>query len=167
VGCTLAGVSRPAYALTDAENGRLNRRAINSIRTFPALGSVAWGARTLAGDDQQSSEWKYITVRRTALFIEESFCQGLKWAVSEPNAEPLWSQIRRMGETFLHGLFRQGAFQGATPRETYFVKCDSETTTQDDVDQGIANVVIGFAPLKPAEFVVISIQQTTAKDDDP
>ena len=165
-GFTLAGVSGPAYALTDAENGRLNRRAINSIRTFPAHGSVAWGARTLAGDDQQSSQWKYIAVRRTALFVEESFYRGLKWAVFEPNAEPLWSQIRLMGETFLHGLFRQRAFQGTTPREAYFVKCDSDTTTQDDVDRGVANIVIGFAPLRPAEFVVIRLQQLTAKDDD-
>jgi len=167
MGFTLAGVSGPTYALTDAENGRLNRRAINSIRTFPPHGSVVWGARTLAGDDQQSSEWKYIAVRRTTLFIEESFSRGLKWAVFEPNAEPLWSQIRLMGETFLHGLFRQGAFQGTTPREAYFVKCDRDTTTQDDVDRGIAKVVIGFAPLRPAEFVVITIRQLTAKDDDP
>jgi phage tail sheath protein FI len=166
-GFTLVDVSGAAYALTDAENGRLTRRAINSIRTFPAHGSIAWGARTLAGDDQQSSEWKYISVRRTALFIEESFYRGLKWAVFEPNAEPLWSQIRLMSETFLHSLFRQGAFQGTTPRESYFVRCGSDTTTQNDVDRGVVNVVVGFAPLTPAEFVVITIRQLTAKDDDP
>ena len=98
-------------------------------------------------------------MRRIALFIEESLYRGLKWVVFEPNDEPLWAQIRLNVGAFMHDLFRQGAFQGTTPREAYFVKCDEETTTQDDIDRGIVNIVVGFAPLKPAEFVVIKIQQ--------
>ena len=111
------------------------------------------------GADQQASEWKYIPVRRTALYIEESLYQGLKWVVFEPNDEPIWAQIRLNAGDFMNTLFRQGAFQGKTPREAYFVKCDKETTTQNDVDRGIVNILVGFAPLKPAEFVVIKIQQ--------
>jgi phage tail sheath protein FI len=145
--------------LTDLENGGLNPLGINVLRNFPIFGNVGWGARTLEGADQQASEWKYIPVRRIALYIEESLYQGLKWVVFEPNDEPLWAQIRLNVGAFMHNLFRQGAFQGKTPREAYFVKCDSETTTQNDIDQGIVNILVGFAPLKPAEFVVIKIQQ--------
>jgi phage tail sheath protein FI len=145
--------------LTDLETGALNPIGVNVLRSFPIYGNVAWGARTLEGSDQQASEWKYISVRRTALFIEESLYQGLKWAVFEPNDEPLWSQIRLNVGAFMQGLFRQGAFAGTTPREAYLVKCDSETTTQADVNLGIVNIVVGFAPLKPAEFVIIKIQQ--------
>jgi phage tail sheath protein FI len=145
--------------LTDADNGGLNPFGINVLRTFPIFGNVAWGARTLEGADQQASEWKYIPVRRTALFIEESLFQALKWVVFEPNDEPLWSQIRLNVGAFMNDLFRQGAFQGVTPQQAYFVKCDAETTTQTDIDRGIVNILVGFAPLKPAEFVVIKIQQ--------
>jgi phage tail sheath protein FI len=154
----LAGVTLTSK-LTDLQNGGLNPFGINVLRTFPIFGNVAWGARTLDGADQQASEWKYIPVRRTALFIEESLYQGLKWVVFEPNDEPLWSQIRLNVGAFMHDLFRQGAFQGATPKQAYFVKCDSETTTQTDIDNGIVNILVGFAPLKPAEFVVLKIQQ--------
>jgi phage tail sheath protein FI len=145
--------------LTDLENGGINPFGLNVLRTFPIHGDVAWGARTLEGADQQASEWKYIPVRRTALFIEESLYQALKWVVFEPNDEPLWSQIRLNVGAFMQTLFRQGAFQGATPREAYLVKCDRETTTQEDIDRGVVNILVGFAPLKPAEFVVIRIQQ--------
>jgi phage tail sheath protein FI len=156
---SLVGVPQLSVSLTDAENGELNPLGINCLRALPPAGRVVWGARTLQGDDRLASEWKYIPVRRTALFIEESLFRGLKWAVFEPNDEPLWSQIRLNAGAFMHGLFRQGAFQGATPREAYFVKCDRETTTQSEIDSGIVNVVVGFAPLKPAEFVVIKLQQ--------
>src|SRR5262249_25254223 len=98
-----------------------------------------------------------------ALYIEESLYQGLKWVVFEPNDEPLWSQIRLNVGAFMQNLFRQGAFQGKTPREAYFVKCDSDTTTQYDIDRGVVNIIVGFAPLKPAEFVVIKLQQMTAQ----
>lgn len=151
-----AGVS---VSITDLNNGALNQSGINTLRTFPIFGSVSWSARTLDGADQQASEWKYIPIRRLALYIEESLFQGLKWVVFEPNDEPLWAQIRLNVGAFLNTLFRQGAFQGTTPREAYFVKCDRETTTQNDINNGIVNVVVGFAPLRPAEFVVIQIQQ--------
>jgi phage tail sheath protein FI len=145
--------------LTDLENGGFNQIGVNILRNFPIYGNICWGSRTLDGADQQASEWKYIPVRRTALYIEESLFQGLKWVVFEPNDEPLWAQIRLNVGAFMHNLFRQGAFQGTTPRDAYFVKCDKETTTQNDIDRGIVNILVGFAPLKPAEFVVIKIQQ--------
>jgi phage tail sheath protein FI len=148
-----------AIKLTDDENGALNPLGINALRNFPIFGTISWGGRTLDGADQQASEWKYIPVRRTALYIEESLFQGLKWVVFEPNDEPLWAQIRLNAGAFMHNLFRQGAFQGNTPDKAYFVRCDKETTTQNDVDRGIVNILVGFAPLKPAEFVVIKIQQ--------
>jgi phage tail sheath protein FI len=148
-----------ASKLTDLQNGGLNPFGINALRTFPVFGNVVWGARTLDGADIQASEWKYVPVRRTALFLEESLFEGLKWVVFEPNDEALWSQIRLNVGAFLHNLFRQGAFQGNTPDKAYFVKCDAETTTQNDIDLGIVNIAVGFAPLKPAEFVVIQIQQ--------
>src|SRR5262249_18322757 len=145
--------------LTDQENGALNPLGINALRNFPIFGNISWGGRTLAGADQQASEWKYIPVRRTALFIETSLYQGLKWVVFEPNDEPLWAQIRLNVGAFMHNLFRQAAFQGSTPAAAYFVKCDAETTTQNDIDRGVVNVLVGFAPLKPAEFVIIKIEQ--------
>ena len=123
------------------------------------MGILAWGARTMDGDDNTGSEYKYVPVRRLALFLEESLYRGLQWVVFEPNDEPLWSQIRLNVTAFMQGLFRQGAFQGRTPQEAYFVKCDAETTTQADRNLGIVNVWVGFAPLNPAEFVILSIQQ--------
>jgi len=156
---SLVGVPQLSVSLTDAENGELNPLGLNCLRSFPVTGRVVWGARTLAGADRLASEWKYIPVRRTALFIEESLYRGTQWVVFEPNDEPLWAQIRLNVGAFMQNLFRQGAFQGRTPREAYFVKCDKETTTQNDINLGVVNILVGFAPLKPAEFVVIKIQQ--------
>ncbi len=156
---TLVGVPQLSVSLTDPENGELNPLGINCLRAFPIAGRVVWGSRTLRGADQLADEWKYISVRRTALFIEESLYRGTQWVVFEPNDEPLWAQIRLNVGAFMHNLFRQGAFQGKTPREAYLVKCDKETTTQNDINLGIVNIVVGFAPLKPAEFVIIKIQQ--------
>jgi uncharacterized protein len=156
---TLRNVAVLEDVLTDPENGTLNPLGINCLRNFPIFGPVSWGARTLDGADQQASEWKYVPVRRIALFLEESLYRGTKWVVFEPNDEPLWAQIRLNIGAFMQNLFRQGAFQGQTPRDAYFVKCDKETTTQTDINSGIVNIVVGFAPLKPAEFVVIKIQQ--------
>src|SRR6185369_14931656 len=119
--------------MSDLENGRLNQLGVNCLRTFPVIGSVVWGSRTLAGADLLADEYKYVPVRRTALFLEESLYRGLKWVVFEPNDEPLWAQIRLNVGAFMHNLFRQGAFQGTTPRDAYFVKCDKETTTQNDI----------------------------------
>src|SRR6266568_362234 len=156
---TLAGVQKIEYKLTDPENGVLNPLAINCLRNFPIFGTVCWGARTLNGADQMADDYKYIPVRRLALFIEESLYRGTQWVVFEPNDEPLWAQIRLNVGAFMHNLFRQGAFQGQTPQDAYFVKCDKQTTTQNDINLGIVNIIVGFAPLKPAEFVVIQIQQ--------
>jgi hypothetical protein len=155
----LTGVPKLALNLTDGENGVLNQLGVNCLRTFSTAGRVVWGSRTRKGADQLSSEWKYLPVRRTALYIEESLFRGLQWVVFEPNADPLWAQIRLNVGSFMNRLFRQGAFQGAKPAEAYLVKCDRETTTQDDIDRGIVNIVVGFAPLKPAEFVILKLQQ--------
>ncbi len=144
--------------MTDNENGVLNKLGVNCIRKFPN-GIVSWGARTLDGSDDFGSEWKYIPIRRLALFLEESLFRGTKWVVFEPNDEPLWAKIRMNLNAFMMGLFRQGAFQGSTPDKAFFVKCDGETTTANDRNLGIVNIQVGFAPLKPAEFVIISIQQ--------
>jgi phage tail sheath protein FI len=156
---TLNGVAELTVKLTDGQNGLLNPLGVNCLRAFPVTGRVVWGARTLRGADQLADEWKYKPVRRTALFIEESLYRGTQWVVFEPNDEPLWAQIRLNVGAFMQTLFRQGAFQGRTPREAYLVKCDRDTTTQNHINLGIVNILVGFAPLKPAEFVVIKIQQ--------
>jgi uncharacterized protein len=159
LGATLVGVAELTVPLTDAENGMINPLGINALRTLPAAGRVVWGSRTLQGDDRLASEWKYVPVRRLALYIEESLYRGTQWVVFEPNDEPLWAQIRLNVGAFMQNLFRQGAFQGTTPQQAYFVKADAETTTQNDINLGIVNIAVGFAPLKPAEFVIIKIQQ--------
>jgi phage tail sheath protein FI len=156
---TLSGATELTITMSDAQNGNLNPLAINCLRTLPPYGNVVWGARTLDGQTDRGSEWKNVPVRRLALFLEESLYRGTQWVVFEPNDEPLWAQIRLNTGAFMNNLFRQGAFQGRTPREAYFVKCDRETTTQADIDLGVVNIHIGFAPLKPAEFVILRIQQ--------
>ena len=156
---TLSGVDGLTATLTDDENGQLNPIGVNCLRAFPNLGHVVWGARTLKGSDQLSDDYKYLSVRRLALYIEESLFRGTQWIVFEGNDAPLWAQIRLSIGSFMQRLFKQGAFQGNSPRDAYFVKCDSETTTQDDINRGIVNISVGFAPLQPAEFIVISIQQ--------
>ena len=159
IDASLRNVSQLVYNPVDRENGVLNPLGINCLRNFPVYGNVSWGSRTLQGADVQASEWKYIPIRRLALFLEESLYRGSKWVVFEPNDEPLWAQIRLNFNAFMQTLFRQGAFQGTTPKQAYFVKCDSETTTSTDQNNGIVNILVGFAPLKPAEFVIIQIQQ--------
>lgn len=158
---TEAGLAIQALELklTDGENGTLNPLAINCLRRFPVIGHVVWGARTMRGANVLSDEWKYVPVRRLALYLEESLYRSLHWVVFEPNDEPLWAQIRLNVGSFMHDLFRQGAFQGKSSREAYLVKCDRDTTTQSDINAGVVNIVVGFAPLKPAEFVYIKIQQ--------
>lgn len=155
----LTGVTKLSVPLTDAENGQLHPLGINCLRAMPAAGRVVWGARTTRGADALADEWKHLPVRRLALYIEESLYRGIQWVVFEPNGEPLWSQIRLNVGAFMQDLFRQGAFQGQSPRDAYFVKCDKETTTQSDINQGVVNLHVGFAPLKPAEFVVLKLQQ--------
>src|SRR5258706_2326631 len=163
---TILGIADLTLTLTDADNGILNALGINCLRRFPAAGMVVWGSRTMRGADALSDQWKYIPVRRTALFIEESLYRGLQWVVFEPDAEPLWAKIRSTIDVFLHDLFQRGAFQGRDPEEAYFVRCDATTITQNDIDNGVANIVEGFAPLKPAEFVDINIRVFARKLDD-
>jgi uncharacterized protein len=153
-----SGVS-PALLMTDDDNGELNPLGLNCLRTFPVIGRVVWGARTLLGSDAAESQWKYIPVRRTALYIEESLRRGTQWVVFEPNAEPLWASIRLNVGAFMAGLYRQGAFAGNTPDQAYLVECDAENNPPDQVALGIVNILVGFAPLYPAEFVLISIEQ--------
>ena len=148
--------------MTDMRQGTLNPIAVNVLRTFPGLGStVVFGARTLQGADINTAfqQWKYVPVRRMALFIEQTLYRNLGWVVFEPNDEPLWIAIRTSIEGFMVSLFNQGAFQGQKPSQAFLVKCDSSTTTQTDIDNGIVNIIVGFRPLKPAEFVIIKIAQ--------
>jgi phage tail sheath protein FI len=160
----LRGISKLSRTLSDDENGRLNSAGVNCLRTFPATGNLVWGARTLQGADTLASEWKYIPVRRLVFHIQESIFRGTKWAVFEPNAEPLWAELRLSVGAFMHTLFTQGALQGETPQQAYYVQCGSNTTTQSDIDRGIVNVVIGLAPVRPAEFLIIRIQQMLNHD---
>ncbi len=161
IDATLAAVSDLTTNLTNDENGQLNPLGVNCLRTFPVIGRVVWGARTLRGADLLADEYKYVPVRRLALYLEESLYRGTQWVVFEPNDEPLWAEIRLNVGAFLQGLFRQGAFEGTTPQNAYFVKCDAETTTPNDQNLGRVNILVGFAPLRPAEFVILQIQQMT------
>ncbi|MFE6690650.1 phage tail sheath family protein [Streptomyces sp. NPDC057743] len=156
---SLNGVVDLEVPLTDQNIGLLNPVGVNCLRRLPAVGPVAWGARTLRGDDRLADEWKYLPVRRLALFLEESLFRGTQWVVFEPNDEPLWASIRLNVGAFMNTLFRAGAFRGRTPSDAYLVKCDQENNPQNDIDRGIVNIQVGFAPLKPAEFVVVHIQQ--------
>jgi phage tail sheath protein FI len=143
----------------DGESGILNPLAVNALRTRPVVGPVVWGARTTVGADQAQNQWKYLPVRRLALYIEESLRRGSQGAVFEPNDEPLWSSLRLNVTTFMQGLFSQGAFEGTTPATAYLVQCDTNNNPQSQIDLGIVNILVGFAPLYPAEFVIINIQQ--------
>lgn len=158
----LRGVDALAVSLNDGEQGQLNPLAVNCLRAFPVHGHVVWGARTLRGADAMADDFKYVPVRRMALFIEDSVCGGIGWAVHARNDEALWAQLRLDIGAFLQRLFRQGAFQGRTARDAYFVKCDGETTRADDIAAGQCRIVIGFAPLKPAECVLLQLTQATA-----
>jgi phage tail sheath protein FI len=153
----LADVGEPALRLDGAELEDLSERGVNCLRSFAGVGTVVWGARTLAVANDASSEWKYVTVRRLAIYLEESLDKGLGWAVFEPSGEELWLKVRQAVESFLDSLFREGAFPANKPEDAYFARCDRTTMTQDDVDNGRLVVLVGFAPLRPAEFVVIRI----------
>jgi uncharacterized protein len=155
----LTGALGLQYVLNDLQNGSLNELGVNCLRLFPNFGEVVWGARTIAGNDALGSEWKYVPIRRLALFLESSLYRGTQWAVFEPNAEPLWGQVRLSIGSFMQSLFLQGAFAGTTPSQAYFVKCDGDNNPPASQALGILNVAVGFAPLYPAEFVVIQIQQ--------
>ena len=156
---SLTGVYGPSVVLSDDQHGILNPLGLNVIRLFPIYNTVSFGSRTVDGSNAMASEWKYIPVRRTALYILRSLSEGLRWAVHKPNGDTLWAELRMNVTAFMQGLFRQGAFKGTSPRDAFFVLCDASTTTQTDIDLGVVNIVIGFAPLKPAEFVVITLKQ--------
>jgi phage tail sheath protein FI len=141
--------------VSDADQGRLNSLGVNCLRVFPVGGLVVWGARTLAGNDL--SDWKYVSVRRLAIFLEDSIHNGTKWAVLEPNGAALWAKLRASIDAFMLGLWRNGAFQGSSASTAYFVRCDATTTTLADIENGVVNIVIGFAPTRPAEFVIMTI----------
>jgi len=149
----LAGVAKLEVNLTDNQNGVLNPLGINCLRNFPIVGPVVWGARTLRGADQFEDDYKYLPLRRLTLFVEDSLYRGTQWAVFEPNDEALWSSLRLSVTGFLADLARQGAFYN------YAVACDASTTTQTDIDNGVVNILVQIAPVKPAEFVMIQIQQ--------
>jgi phage tail sheath protein FI len=145
--------------MTDMRAGVLNNASVNAVRSFPATGTVVFGARTLVAANTALEQWKYVPVRRMALFIEQTLYANLGWVVFEPNADPLWVAIRTSIDAFMLSLFRQGAFYGRTPTEAFLVKCDSTTTTETDINLGRVNILVGFRPLKPAEFVIIQIAQ--------
>jgi len=156
------GVTGLTVTLTNPEIGLLNRLGINSLRTVPTLGHMIWGARTMQGNVHRPSEWKYLSVRRIALFIEESLHRGLQWVAFERNDESLWSAIRESVGSFMSELYRSGAFRGDSQDQAFFVKCDRETMTSADITNGNVNISVGFAPLRPAEFVIIRIGRKTA-----
>jgi phage tail sheath protein FI len=145
--------------LSDSRAGVLNPLGVNCLRTFAGVGTVVFGARTLVTSNPAFEQWRYVPVRRTALFIEQTLLGNLGWAVFEPNDEPLWIALRTSVEAFMLSLFHQGAFQGSTPSQAFQVTCDASTTTQTDIDNGVVNLLVAFRPLKPAEFVVIKIAQ--------
>jgi hypothetical protein len=162
----VTGALDPVVKLTDAENAVLNPHAVNCIRVFPKFGAVVWGARTLAGSDQAASDWTYVPVRRLALYIEASVTNGTKWATFEPNDARLWSELNRSIGAFMQVLFTQGAFKGRSAAESYFVQRNAQNNPPSGADQGIVNITIGFAPVRPAEFVIIQIQQIAGQTGD-
>jgi uncharacterized protein len=157
VSCGLAGVRALTVKMDDAQNGLLNQQGINALRDLVTYGPVIWGARTLAGADALADDYKYIPVRRLALYIEQSIRAAIQWAVFEQNDEQLWARLRLSIESFMLNLWQQGAVLDQ------FVRCDASTTTQADIAAGVVNIQIGFAPIKPAEYVVLIIQQQTAQ----
>jgi phage tail sheath protein FI len=161
IAAPIAGVQQLQYVMSDEENGLINPLGLNAIRAIPVYGNVAWGARTLASANEADIDWKYIPVRRLALFIEQSLVNGLQWVAFEANDEALWSQIRLSVGGFLEQLFTQGAFCGSSSAQACQAICDASTTTPEDMDNDIVNILVQFAPIEPAEFLTISLQLTT------
>ncbi len=153
----LRGVQGLEHDIRKEDQDGLNPKGINCIRTFRGRGIRVWGARTTSS----RTIWRYVNVRRLFLFLEESLDEGTQWAVFEPNDEPLWARIRQSVGDFLTGVWRDGALQGTTPEEAFYVKCDRTTMTQDDIDKGRLIIEVGVAPVKPAEFVIFRITQWT------
>jgi phage tail sheath protein FI len=151
INARLFSIAELEYHLTDREQERLNPQGVNCLRKFPGMGFVSWGARTLSLDP----EWKYVPVRRLALYIEESIDTGLQWTVFEENNENLWANVRRTIRDFLMNLWTTGALAGSKPEDAFFVKCDRTTMSQNDIDNGRLIGHLGVAPLRPAEFVML------------
>jgi phage tail sheath protein FI len=149
----------PSGRMTDPRHGTLNPLGVNCLRTFPGIGTVVFGARTSVAANPAFQQYRYVPVRRMALFLEQSLLASLGWVIFEPNDVPLWVSIKTTIDNFMLGLFNQGAFQGSTPSQAFQVSCDATTTTPDDQANGIVNIIVAFAPLKPAEFVIIKIAQ--------
>lgn len=165
MGAGLRGIQGPSLNLDHNALGQLNTRHVNPIWTSPQAGTVLYGSRTVGGGLPHQAEWRYIPVRRLALFLEKSIREGTRWAAFEPNQSSTWQSLKQSVENFLSQLWRQGAFAGGSAKEAYFVKCGlGETMTQLDIDQGRLRYQVGFAPLKPAEFVVLNF---TNKQDSP
>lgn len=161
---TIAGAHiQGALGLGSAIDARaaalLRRNGVNALREAPGHGIVPWGARTVGSGRDSGEAWKYVPVRRLALYLEQSIDHGLGWAAFEPNDEPTWRWIRRVVGAFLEETFRTGAFAGQTPAEAFFVRCGSDTTTQRDIENGVVNIDVGFAPLRPSEFVEFRIRR--------
>lgn len=153
----LRGIDGPETALSDADMTLLNPMAVNCLRRIEGRGNLIWGARTWSGRQGTASEWKYLNVRRLALYLESSIERGTQWAALEPNGEATWAVLRQSTGSFLHDLFRAGAFQGTRASDAYFVRCDSSNNTAADVQAGLLQIEIGFAPLRPAEFIVLRV----------
>jgi phage tail sheath protein FI len=149
------------YSTTDSEQDILNPIGVNCLRDFPASGIVVWGARTLA--TQSDPEYRYIPVRRYTIYLRVSIYNGTQWAVFEPNDAPLWAALKANIDDFLMGEFRKGALAGATPEDAFDVKCDADLNPPSEVNAGRVNMEVRFAPLKPAEFVIIRISQKTLR----
>ena len=141
--------------LTRGEQDILNPRGVNCIRAFVGRGIRIWGARTCSSD----GSWKYVNVRRLFIFLEKSIERGTQWVVFEPNDEKLWARVKQTINQFLTTVWRSGALMGSTQEEAFFVKCDRTTMTQDDIDNGRLIIMVGVAPVKPAEFVIFRIAQ--------
>ena len=159
-GAELRGVTGLATNLFATDLDQLNGVGVNALRQLPAAGILVWGARTLEGGTDP--EWRYVPVRRLELFLQQSLRRGLAWAVFEPNGAPLWARIQSAADAFLYSLWRLGAFPGSKPADACFAKCDASTTTAADVAAGVVNLLVGFAPLRPAEFVVLRLSLTVA-----
>jgi uncharacterized protein len=164
VEATIAGTVGLASAINTADAASLRDAGVNPIRQFPGTGIVPWGARLFAGATRDEPEWRYVNIRRLRIYLEHTIDEGTQWVVFEPNDEPLWASVRQSIDCFLVSLFRQGAFAGRTPDDGYFVKCGPDTMTRDEIDNGVVNIVVGFAPLRPAEFVTFRIQRRATDD---
>lgn len=151
-------ILRPSIPVSNEEQGGLNidatsGKSINVIRFFSGKGNLVWGARTLAGND---NEWRYVPVRRLYIFVEESVKKATEFVVFEPNDANTWLRVKTMIENFLSNLWRDGALAGAKPEQAFFVKVGlGQTMTALDILEGRMNVEIGLAAVRPAEFIIL------------